>query len=52
MHLYWRFSPASGAPSVPENEADNGEDDKPEMITTFQLGGDTGDVPPPNFFAC
>ena len=33
---------------VPENEADNGEDDyNPEMITNFQLGGDTiGNVPP------
>ena len=49
MHLYGRFSSASGAPSVPENEADNGEDDNPEMITTFQLGGDAGNVPPPTF---
>ena len=39
MHLYWRFNVASRAPSVSENEADNGEDDNPEMITTFQLGG-------------
>ena len=50
MHLYWRFSSASHAPSVPENEADNGEDDNPEMIITFQLGGDAiGNVPPPHF---
>ena len=52
MHLYWRFCSASRAPSVPENEADNGdgEDDNPEMITTFQLGGDAiGNVPPPTF---
>ena len=50
MHLYWLFSSASRAPSVPENEADNGEDDNPEMITTFQLGWDAiGNVPPPTF---
>ena len=50
MHLYWRFSSASHAPSVPENEADNGEDDNPEMIITFQLGGDAiGNVPSPIF---
>ena len=48
VHLYWRFS--SAATSVPENEADNGEDDNPEMIITFQLGGDAiGNVPPPLF---
>ena len=53
MHLYWRSSSASRAPAVPENEADNGEDDNPEMITTFQLGGDAiGNVPTPHFFAC
>ena len=41
VHLYCRFNSASRAPYVPpENEADNGEDDNPEMITTFQLGGD------------
>ena len=50
MHLHWCFSSASRAPSVPENEADNGEDDNPEMITTFQLGGDAiGNVPHPIF---
>ena len=50
MHLYWRFSSASRAPSVPENEADNGKDDNPEMINSFQLGGDAiGNVPPPIF---
>ena len=32
MHLYWCFSSASGAPSVPENEADN-----TDMINSFQL---------------
>ena len=48
MYLYWRFSSASRAPYVPENEADNGEDDNPEMINSFQLGGDAiGNVPPP-----
>ena len=40
MHLYWRFSSASRAQSVPENEADNGKDDNPEMINSFQLGED------------
>ena len=50
MHLYWRFSSASRVPSVPENEADNGEDDNPEIIKTFQLGGDAiGNVPTPTF---
>ena len=50
MHLYWRFGSASRASSVPENEADNGENDNPEMITTFQLGGDAlGNAPPPLF---
>ena len=45
VHLYWRFNSASRAPSVPENEADNGEDDNPGL---FQLGGDAiGNVPPP-----
>ena len=44
VHLYWRFSSASRTPSVPENEADN-----PEMITTFQLGGDAVNVRPPTF---
>ena len=46
--LAFQFS--SHAPSVPENEAYNGEDDNPEMIITFQLGGDAiGNVPPPTF---
>ena len=50
MNFYWLSSSASLAPSVPENEADDGEDDNPEMITTFQLGGDAiGNVPPPLF---
>ena len=30
VYLYWRFSSASRASSVPENEADNGEDN-PEI---------------------
>ena len=48
--LNWRFNSASRAPSVPEKEADNGEDDNPEMRTTFQHGGDAiGNVPPPTF---
>ena len=51
VHLYWRFSSASHAPSVPENEADSGEDDNPEMIITFQLGvAALGNVPPPSTF--
>ena len=50
VHLYWRFSSASHAPSVPENEADSGEDDNPEMIITFQLGvAALGNVPPSIF---
>ena len=51
MHLYWRVSSASHSPYVRENEADNGEDDNSEMITTFQLGRDAiGNVPPPQLF--